>query len=62
MQDTPTATPSSESARRTAVRRRAKRGLLAGYIHELSGRHNRRAPRRQHEVRTDSPIEQPQGG
>ena len=38
MQDTPT-TASVESARRKAVRRRAKRGLLAGYIHELSVRH-----------------------
>jgi hypothetical protein len=28
-----------ESARRKAVRRRAKRGLVAGYIHEISGRH-----------------------
>jgi hypothetical protein len=28
-----------ESARRTAVRRRAKRGLVAGYIHEISARH-----------------------
>ena len=39
MQDTRT-TPPAESARRTAVRRRAKRGLLAGYIHELSVRHS----------------------
>jgi hypothetical protein len=28
-----------ESAKRTAVRRRAKRGLVAGYIHEISARH-----------------------
>jgi hypothetical protein len=28
-----------ESEKRTAVRRRAKRGLVAGYIHEISGRH-----------------------
>jgi hypothetical protein len=28
-----------ESAKRKAVRRRAKRGLVAGYIHEISGRH-----------------------
>jgi hypothetical protein len=28
-----------EAARRKAVRRRAKRGLVAGYIHEISGRH-----------------------
>jgi hypothetical protein len=39
MQDTRT-TPPAESASRTAVRRRAKRGLLAGYIHELSVRHS----------------------
>ena len=38
MQDTRTTTP-EESAKRIAVRRRAKRGLLAGYIHELSVRH-----------------------
>jgi len=38
MQDTRTAVP-AESAKRTAVRRRAKRGLVAGYIHEISGRH-----------------------
>jgi hypothetical protein len=29
----------AESEKRTAVRRRAKRGLVAGYIHEISGRH-----------------------
>jgi hypothetical protein len=29
-----------ESAKRTAVRRRAKRGLVAGYIHEISARHS----------------------
>jgi hypothetical protein len=28
-----------EAARHLAVRRRAKRGLVAGYIHELSARH-----------------------
>ena len=39
MQDT-RPTPPAESARRTAVRRRAMRGLLAGYIHELSVRHS----------------------
>jgi hypothetical protein len=38
MQDTRTAAP-VESAKRIAVRRRAKRGLVAGYIHEISGRH-----------------------
>jgi len=38
MQDTRTSAP-VESARRMAVRRRAKRGLVAGYIHEISGRH-----------------------
>ena len=39
MQDTRTSAPPVESARRIAVRRRAKRGLVAGYIHELSARH-----------------------
>jgi hypothetical protein len=29
-----------ETAKRTAVRRRAKRGLVAGYIHEISARHS----------------------
>jgi hypothetical protein len=38
MQDIRT-TKSVESAKRIAVRRRAKRGLVAGYIHELSARH-----------------------
>ena len=38
MQDTRTSAP-VESAKRLAVRRRAKRGLVAGYIHELSARH-----------------------
>jgi hypothetical protein len=33
-----------ESAKRIAVRRRAKRGLIAGYIHEISGRHASAAP------------------
>jgi hypothetical protein len=33
-----------ESDKRTAVRRRAKRGLVAGYIHEISGRHATTAP------------------
>jgi hypothetical protein len=51
MQDTRTATAAVESAKRTAVRRRAKRGLVAGYIHEISGRHAS-AP-----VRTPRPAE-----
>ena len=38
MQDTRTSAP-VESAKRIAVRRRAKRGLVAGYIHEISARH-----------------------
>jgi hypothetical protein len=38
MQETRTSTP-VESAKRIAVRRRAKRGLVAGYIHEISQRH-----------------------
>jgi hypothetical protein len=49
MQDTrPSA--SVESAKRIAVRRRAKRGLVASYIHELSARHaSTPAPRPQAE-------------
>ena len=41
MQDSPTpaAAPAREADERLAVRRRAKRGLIAGYIHEISGRH-----------------------
>jgi hypothetical protein len=39
MQDTRT-TPTAEPDRRTAVRRRAKRGFYAGYIHQLSVRHS----------------------
>jgi hypothetical protein len=38
MKDTQTRAP-VETAKRTAVRRRAKRGLVAGYIHEISARH-----------------------
>jgi hypothetical protein len=36
-----------EAAKRKAVRRRAKRGLVAGYIHEISGRHAAAAVRPQ---------------
>ena len=32
------------AARRRQLRRRAKRGVVAGYIHELSVRHQHRAP------------------
>ena len=38
MQNT-TTTEARAAARHHAVRRRAKRGLVAGYIHELSARH-----------------------
>jgi hypothetical protein len=44
MQDTRTSAPPVESAKRIAVRRRAKRGLVAGYIHELSARHGSAVP------------------
>jgi hypothetical protein len=55
--------PPADSDPRTPGRqRRAKRALVANYIHELSGRHNRTAARRQNELRTDSSIEQPEGG
>jgi hypothetical protein len=35
----------TESERRLRLRRRAKRGLVASYIHELSARHNGSSPR-----------------
>lgn len=54
--------PADSDPRTLGRRRRAKRALVANYIHELSGRHDRKAARRQRELRTDNPIEQPQGG
>jgi hypothetical protein len=39
MQDTRTTTAVESARRIAAARRRAKRGLVAGYIHELSSRH-----------------------
>ena len=48
-----------EAARRKAVRRRAKRGLVAGYIHEISGRHATAAVRPQ---RPAEPAPQPVRG
>jgi hypothetical protein len=39
MDDTRTLTD-NDSERQLQLRRRAKRGLVAGHIHELSGRHN----------------------
>jgi hypothetical protein len=39
MQENPRIPAAVESDKRIAVRRRAKRGLVAGYIHEISGRH-----------------------
>ena len=35
----PSTTEVREAAQRLASRRRARRGLVAGYIHELSARH-----------------------
>ena len=35
----PSPTEVREAAQRLASRRRARRGLVAGYIHELSARH-----------------------
>ena len=35
----PITTEAREAAQRLATRRRARRGLVAGYIHELSARH-----------------------
>jgi hypothetical protein len=48
-----------ESAKRKAVRRRAKRGLVAGYIHEISGRHAAAAVRPQQPAQ---PAPQPASG
>jgi hypothetical protein len=36
----PRTPPDSESPQRLLLRRRAKRGLIASYIHQLSERHN----------------------
>ena len=54
--------PADSDLRTLGRRRRAKRALVANYIYELSGRRTRMAARRQHELRTGRPIEQPQGG
>jgi hypothetical protein len=54
--------PADSYPRTLGRRRRAKRALVANYIHQLSERHNRKAARRLDELETDSPIEQPQGG
>jgi hypothetical protein len=54
--------PADSDLRTLGRRRRAKRALVANYIHELSERHNRKAARRLDELETDNPIEQPQGG
>jgi hypothetical protein len=35
----------TEAVRRVQLRRRAKRGVVAGYIHEISARHQEVAPR-----------------
>jgi hypothetical protein len=51
MQENRIAIAAVEAAKRKAVRRRAKRGLVAGYIHEISGRHAAAA------VRPQPPIE-----
>ena len=47
MQENRIRATADESAKRIAVRRRAKRGLVAGYIHEISARHAAAAVRRQ---------------
>jgi hypothetical protein len=39
MQENRIPTAAVEAAKRKAVRRRAKRGLVASYIHEISARH-----------------------
>jgi hypothetical protein len=46
MQENRIPAAAAEAAKRKAVRRRAKRGLVAGYIHEISARHAA-APRQQ---------------
>jgi hypothetical protein len=42
----PSQTEVRDAARRLASKRRAKRGLVAGYIHELSARHAEEPRRR----------------
>jgi hypothetical protein len=44
----------TDEQRRRQLRRRAKRGLVAGYIHELSARH--RTTGRDAERRADRPL------
>jgi hypothetical protein len=55
--------PATASARETdnrlAVRRRAKRGLIAGYIHEISGRHAATAAAAVRPQRVADPAPQP---
>jgi hypothetical protein len=41
----PSTTQARDAARRLSTHRRARRGLVAGYIHELSARHADAAPR-----------------
>ena len=45
-----------EAAQRLATRRRARRGLVAGYIHELSARHAETALRPE---RSAAPLPEP---
>ena len=39
MPEQPRRTAQTEAVKRVQAARRARRGLVAGYIHELSGRH-----------------------
>jgi hypothetical protein len=36
----------TDAARRRQLKRRAKRGVVAGYIHEISARHGAQVPER----------------
>jgi hypothetical protein len=44
MDDTTPTPTRNDPERYVQLRRRAKRGLVAGYLHELSGRHNGAGP------------------
>lgn len=55
--------PPADNDRRTLRRRRrTRRGLVAGYIHELSTRHTATAARSKYELATNEAIERPEGG
>lgn len=54
--------PTDSDRRIVRRRRRIRRGLVAGYIHELSARHNKRPARSRYELATSKLIDRPEGG